>query len=191
MLDHELSRSVLVVEDDAVLRPRLARAFRDRGYDVREASDYETALAAAREEPPEYAVVDLRMPGRSGIDVVRGLLEVDPATVAVVLTGYGSIATAIEAVKAGAAHYLTKPAHVDDIIAAFDAAEAGSRAGGRESVGGRESPPLHTPSLARVEWEHINRVLNDCGGNVSKAARLLGIHRRSLQRKLSKFPAPR
>jgi two-component system response regulator RegA len=181
MLDHELSRSVLVVEDDAVLRPRLARAFRDRGYDVREASDYETALAAAREEPPEYAVVDLRMPGRSGIDVVRGLLEVDPATVAVVLTGYGSIATAIEAVKAGAAHYLTKPAHVDDIIAAFDAAVRG----------GRESPPLHTPSLARVEWEHINRVLSDCGGNVSKAARLLGIHRRSLQRKLSKFPAPR
>jgi len=183
MPDHELSRSVLVVEDDAVLRQRLARAFRDRGYDAREAWDYETALAAAREEAPEYAVVDLRMPGRSGIDVVRGLLEVDPATVAVVLTGYGSIATAIEAVKAGAAHYLTKPAHVDEIISAFD--RRGQAAGDAGGAGD------YVPSLARVEWEPINRVLSDCGGNVSKAARLLGLHRRSLQRKLSKFPASR
>jgi len=182
MPDHELSRSVLVVEDDAVLRQRLARAFRDRGYDVREACDYETALAAAREEAPEYAVVDLRMPGRSGIDVVRGLLELDPATVAVVLTGYGSIATAIEAVKAGAAHYLTKPAHVDEIISAFDR---------RGQAGDSGAADDYVPSLARVEWEHINRVLSDCGGNVSKAARLLGLHRRSLQRKLSKFPASR
>ena len=186
MPEHELSRSVLVVEDDAVLRQRLARAFRDRGYDAREAADYEGALAAAHEEPPEYAVVDLRMPGRTGIDVVRGLLAVDPATVAIVLTGYGSIATAIEAVKAGATHYLTKPADVDEIIAAFDRARQ------------PDAPALEpadtadtVPSLARVEWEHINRVLTDCGGNVSKAARLLGIHRRSLQRKLNKFPAAR
>ena len=177
MPEHELSRSVLVVEDDEVLRQRLARAFRDRGYEVREACDYEGALAAAREDAPEYAVVDLRMPGPSGVEVVRGLLALDPATVAVVLTGYGSIATAIEAVKAGATHYLTKPAHVDEIIAAFD----GKLTGSADTV----------PSLARVEWEHINRVLSDCAGNVSKAARLLGIHRRSLQRKLSKFPAPR
>ena len=184
MHDPELSRSVLVVEDDAVLRQRLARAFRDRGYEVREAADYEGALAAAREEAPEYAVVDLRMPGRSGIDVVRGLLEVDPATVAVVLTGYGSIATAIEAVKAGAAHYLTKPAHVDEIISAFD------RRGG-QGAGDASPREDYVPSLARVEWEHINRVLTDCGGNVSRAARLLGLHRRSLQRKLNKFPAPR
>jgi len=179
----ELSRSVLVVEDDDVLRQRLARAFRDRGYDVREAGDCEAALAAAREDPPEYAVVDLRMPGRSGIDVVRGLLAVDPTTAAVVLTGYGSIATAIEAVKAGAVHYLTKPANVDEIIAAFERTGAGTRRS--------ESADRAVPSLARVEWEHINRVLTDCGGNVSKAARLLGIHRRSLQRKLGKFPAPR
>ena len=154
-----------------------------------------TALAAAREDAPEYAVVDLRMPGRSGIDVVRGLLALDPATVAVVLTGYGSIATAIEAVKAGAAHYLTKPADVDEIISAFDrAGEAGAPAGGRETLPSprAKSPdPLPPPSLARVEWEHINRVLSDCGGNVSKAARLLGLHRRSLQRKLTKFPASR
>ena len=183
MSEQDLSRSVLVVEDDAVLRARLARAFRDRGYDAREARDYESALAAAGEDAPEYAVVDLRMPGRSGIEVVRSLLALDPATVAVVLTGYGSIATAIEAVKAGAAHYLTKPANVDEIIAAFDR-------GGAAPAGHSESAES-VPSLARVEWEHINRVLTDCGGNVSKAARLLGLHRRSLQRKLSKFPASR
>ena len=197
MPDQELSRSVLVVEDDGVLRQRLARAFRDRGYDAREACDYETAIASAREDAPEYAVVDLRMPGRSGIDVVRSLLAVDPATVAVVLTGYGSIATAIEAVRAGAAHYLTKPANVDEIIAAFERGTGG--AGDRETLNSPTlrppdpivAEPLSTPSLARVEWEHINRVLSDCGGNVSKAARLLGLHRRSLQRKLNKYPAPR
>jgi two-component system response regulator RegA len=190
MPEAELSRSVLVVEDDPVLRQRLARAFRDRGYDVREAGDHETALAAAREDAPEYAVVDLRMPGPSGIEVVRGLLALDPATVAVVLTGYGSIATAIEAVKAGAAHYLTKPANVDEIIAAFERGGRGPGEIAPDDEGTVTRPPL-PPTLARVEWEHINRVLSDCGGNVSKAARLLGIHRRSLQRKLNKFPAPR
>ena len=132
------------------------------------------------------------MPGPSGVEVVRGLLALDPATVAVVLTGYGSIATAIEAVKAGATHYLTKPAHVDEIISAFDGGRGGSET---LAVPRPKSPDPRRPrtpaSLARVEWEHINRVLSDCAGNVSKAARLLGIHRRSLQRKLSKFPAPR
>jgi two-component system response regulator RegA len=98
----------------------------------------------------------------------------------VVLTGYGSIATALEAIRLGARHYLTKPADVDEILAAFDRERSGSP---------REPSPV--PSLARVEWEHINRVLADCGGNISEAARVLGIHRRSLQRKLAKFPAPR
>jgi two-component system response regulator RegA len=105
------------------------------------------------------------------------LKELDPSTVVVVLTGYGSIATAVESIKLGAASYLTKPADADQIIAAF----------------GGTQPEEHTevPSLARVEWEHIQRVLADCGGNVSRAARALGIHRRSLQRKLSKYPSPR
>ena len=179
----DLARSVLVVEDDEVFRTRLTRAFRDRGFEVREAPDGDAALALAREDTPEFVVVDLRMPGLSGLEVVRALKALDPASVVVVLTGYGSIATAVEALHLGAAHYLTKPADVDDILAAF--ARAGSAV----------EPPAEdagqVPSLARVEWEHINRVLTDCGGNVSKAARLLGLHRRSLQRKLAKYPAAR
>jgi two-component system response regulator RegA len=178
----DVAPSLLIVEDDAVFRGRLARAFRERGFEVREAPNGEVALQLAQGDPPEHAVVDLRMPGLSGLEVVQGLKEADPSTVVVVLTGYGSIATALEAVRLGAAHYLTKPADADEILAAF------ARAGPPPA-----SPPDEptTPSLARVEWEHINRVLADCGGNVSQAARLLGIHRRSLQRKLSKYPLPR
>jgi two-component system, response regulator RegA len=179
----ELPRSLLIVEDDNVFRRRLGQAFRDRGFEVREACDAEEALAAAHHDTPEYVVVDLRMPGRSGLDVVRELSALDAATRIVVLTGYGSIATALEAVRLGAQHYLTKPADVDAILAAF---ERGSHADDAPA-----EVPMETPSLARVEWEHINRVLVDCGGNVSQAARVLGLHRRSLQRKLSKFPLPR
>jgi two-component system response regulator RegA len=178
-----LAPSLLLVEDDAVLRSRLGRALRDRGFDVREAADGTTALELARADPPEHAVVDLRMPGLSGLEVVRGLKETDSTTLIVVLTGYGSIATALEAVRLGATHYLSKPADADEIIAAFSRGEAAAPA-----------PPADepsTPSLARVEWEHINRVLADCGGNISQAARILGIHRRSLQRKLSKYPLAR
>jgi len=178
-----LAPSLLVVEDDAVLRSRLARAFRDRGFDVREAADGATALDLARADPPEHAVVDLRMPGLSGLEVVRGLKEIDPATLVVVLTGYGSIATALEAVQLGATDYLSKPADADQIIAAFSRKEGSSPT--------LSADEASTPSLARVEWEHINRVVADCGGNISQAARVLGIHRRSLQRKLAKYPLPR
>jgi two-component system response regulator RegA len=174
---------VLIVEDDDRLRERLARALRDRGFEVREACDHETALQAARDDSPEFVLVDLRMPGgKSGLDVIRDIKAIDAATVAVVLTGYGSIATAVEAVRLGAAEYLTKPADVDQIIAALSRQTSPLAATGQ---------PGQVPSLARVEWEHINRVLADCGGNISRAARLLGIHRRSLQRKLDRFPSPR
>jgi two-component system response regulator RegA len=172
--------SVLIVEDDAVLRGRLARAFRERGFEAREAADAATARAAAAAEAPEYAVVDLRLPDASGLEVVRELLACDASTAVVVLTGYGSIATALEAVRLGAAHYLTKPADVEQILAGFE----------RRNGAGTPAPDT-APSLARVEWEHINRVLADCDGNVSHAARVLGLHRRSLQRKLAKFPLPR
>jgi two-component system response regulator RegA len=178
----DLPRSILIVEDDEVFRRRLAQAFRGRGFEVREAGDWDEAMATARQDTPEYVVVDLRMPGHSGLDVVRDLKALDPQTSIVVLTGYGSIATALEAVRLGAQHYLTKPADVDTILAAFE---------GRVEAKDLADPSAGTPSLARVEWEHINRVLVDCGGNVSQAARLLGLHRRSLQRKLSKFPLPR
>jgi two-component system, response regulator RegA len=179
-----VARSLLIVEDDDVLRPRLARAFRERGFEVREAPDVDTALEAARSDPPEFALVDLRLGTRSGLEVVRGLADLDAATAIVVLTGYGSIATALEAVRLGATHYLTKPADVDDLLAAF------ARGAGGTAVAS-DATPDSTPTLARVEWEHINRVLSDCGGNVSQAARILGIHRRSLQRKLAKYPTPR
>jgi two-component system response regulator RegA len=176
----ETSLTVLVVDDDAMFRPRLARAFEARGFEVRTATDAATALELARTESPELAVVDLRMPGGSGLDVVRELKAIDPATNVVVLTGYGSIATALEAVRLGATHYLTKPADVDDILSAF------ARAHRQPDV----APVIDygVPSLARAEWEHIQRVLTDCGGNITQAARLLGLHRRSLQRKLAKFP---
>ena len=140
------------------------------------------AVAAAREDSPEMAIVDLKMPGRGGLELVRDLKEIDGSTKIVVLTGYGSIATAIEAVKLGASNYLSKPADADDIEAAFERGDA--------PVLDPASKEYKAPSLARVEWEHINRVLADCGGNISEAARRLGIHRRSLQRKLQKY-APR
>lgn len=172
--------SVLLVEDDERFRERLGRALTARGCDVRAVATVDEALAAARLESPELAVVDLKLPVGSGLDVVRGLHAIDPTTRIVVLTGYGSIATALESVKLGATHYLTKPVDADQVLAAFE---------GRDVT--QEPPTVEVPSLARVEWEHIQRILNDCDGNVSQAARLLGIHRRSLQRKLSKFPTAR
>jgi two-component system response regulator RegA len=173
-------RRLLVVEDDDVLRGRLARAFRERGFDVHEAESVVAAEREAAAAPPDCALVDLRLRDASGLDVVRALVSSRPDVPVVVLTGYGSIATALEAVRLGARHYLTKPADVDEILSAF-ARERPAAA----------SPPVAAPTLARVEWEHINRVLADCGGNVSRAARVLGIHRRSLQRKLAKFPSSR
>lgn len=178
MHDERDTRTLLIVDDDERLRSRLVRAFQDRGLEVAGASSYDDAIAMARADSPELALVDLRLPGRSGLDVVRGLKAVDATTKVVVFTGYGSIATAVESMRVGATTYLTKPADADQIHAAF--------ADPAPSV----SPSHAVPTLARVEWEHIQRVLEDCDGNVSQAARLLGIHRRSLQRKLAKNPVP-
>ncbi|CAG0980172.1 Photosynthetic apparatus regulatory protein RegA [Myxococcaceae bacterium] len=176
-------RSVLIVDDDERFRSRLALAFRELGYEVREAESAEKALEISRLDSPEYAVVDLRMPGMGGLEAVRRLKQIDSATNVVVLTGYGSIATALEAVRLGATHYLTKPVEIEQLLAAFE----------RSSLSPLEDLPTPdtVPSLARAEWEHINRVLTECGGNISQAARLLGLHRRSLQRKLAKYPVAR
>ena len=173
--------SILIVDDDDTFRERMARAFRDRGFDARTAANSDQAAALAAAESPELAVVDLKMPGASGLELLRRLKSIDPSTKVVVLTGYGSIATALDAVRVGATHYLQKPADADEILAAF-------RKNDTESGDDSSEPQVSTPSLARAEWEHINRVLSDCGDNVSEAARRLGIHRRSLQRKLKKYP---
>jgi len=171
--------SILLVDDDDVFVRRLAQALGDRDYEVRVANDYASAMELAGRESPEFAVVDLRMPGRSGLEVVRDMKAIDPATHILVLTGYGSIATAVEAIRLGAKDYLPKPADVDDILAALHRSPDDKK---------RMPSDFPPPSLARTEWEHINRVLSDCDGNVSEAARRLGIHRRSLQRKLQRYP---
>ena len=176
-----LVASILVVEDDDTLRRVLVTAFRERGYEAEGVADAAAAVRAAERDSPEMAVVDLRLPDGSGLDVVQRLKTIDPSTAIVVLTGYGSIATALESVRLGAAHYLTKPTDADRILAAF---QHGLAARPRELT-------TDPPSLARVEWEHLNRVLTDCGGNISEAARQLGMHRRSLQRKLAKYPGAR
>jgi two-component system response regulator RegA len=178
------ARRLLLVDDDETFRARLARAFAARGLEVETAADPAAALALARRAAPDYAVVDLKMPGGSGLDVVRELLALAPAARVVVLTGYGSIASAVEALRRGAHHYLSKPADADEIIAALE----GERAAPAPDERTTDAPP---PTLARAEWEHLSRILADCGGNVSEAARRLGITRRTLQLKLKKNPPTR
>jgi two-component system response regulator RegA len=171
--------SILIVDDDVTLRERLASAFRTRGLEARTAGSYDEASLAARNDPPELAVVDLRMPGRTGLELIRELKAIDAETKIVVLTAYGSIATTIDAMKLGAVYYLQKPADADDILAAFQRDSA-------PSLG--ETLSFSAPSLERVRWEHINLILGDCEGNVSEAARRLKLHRRTLQRILQKYP---
>lgn len=172
----------LVVDDDEVFRSRLCRALSDRGWEAHAAADGNAALRAAEEHGPEMAIVDLRLPGMSGLDIVRELSARDRSTCIIMLTGYGSIATAISATRLGAAQYLSKPADADQILDAYRKAQA------PEATHPAEGGAAAVPSLARVEWEHIQRVLADCDGNISQAAKLLGLHRRSLQRKLLKYP---
>ncbi|HEY1586942.1 MAG TPA: response regulator transcription factor [Polyangia bacterium] len=173
----DVRASILLVDDDAAFRKRLAKALTERGFDVRTAADYDGAIASARDDSPQFAVVDLKMPGKSGLEVVRDLKAIDATTKIVVLTGYGSIATAVDAVKLGATQYLPKPADADEILAALTREDSDAT-----------PQQFPAPSLARAEWEHIQRVLSDAGGNVSEAARRLGMHRRSLQLKLRKNP---
>lgn len=171
--------SILVVDDSFVLRDRLALAFEQRGFRVETAEDYASAVAVFSMRPTDLAVLDLRMPGRSGLELMQRLQELNPETRVVILSGFGSIATGIDAVRMGATNFLSKPSDADDILATF---VRGDRPGPLP----RPDAEFPAPSLARNEWEHIHRVLADCGNNISEAARRLGIHRRSLQRKLRK-----
>jgi two-component system response regulator RegA len=184
-------RSLLLVDDDQPFRERMAGALRARGFAVFTAVDLESAVRTAAAERPEVAIVDLRLPDSSGHDVARGIVAVSPASKLVILTGYGSIASAVEAIQSGVRQYLTKPLDADELVAAIDKLESGAGGAGGGG-GGRPAPEAAategTPSLARAEWEHIQRVLGDAGGNVSEAARRLGIARRTLQLKLKKYP---
>ena len=169
--------SLFLVDDDAIFCKVLCKALQKRGFAVTVAHSVEDAMPLAKSNPPEYAVIDLKMNGASGLVLVETLHELDPATRIVVLTGYASIATAVEAIKLGATQYLSKPANADEIVAAF---------------GHVASPdvPLNAQlqTVERLEWEHIQRVLQECQGNISATARALNMHRRTLQRKLTKRP---
>lgn len=170
--------NLLLVDDDETYCEVLARALCNRGFNVQVAHNVDDAMAAAQTEPPEYALVDLNMPGASGLKLVSYLKELDTNTRTVVLTGYASVATAVEAIKLGAIHYLPKPSEIDAIIAAFH------RDSGDSSIEIATRPM----SVNRLEWEHIQKVLSDCDGNISEASRRLNMHRRTLQRKLKKRP---
>lgn len=172
-------RHCLVVDDDADFRAVLAAALSRRGYRVSAAADTAGALALARRDPPDDVVLDLRLLEDSGLELIAPLKATSPAVRIVVLTGFASIATAVQAIKLGAVHYLTKPADADEIVAAF------ARQAGDASVEVASRP---TP-LEHLEWEHIQSTLLACEGNISVAARRLGLHRRTLQRKLQKRPS--
>lgn len=170
---------LIVVDDDEVFRGQLVRAMKRRGYEVVAAEGVAAALAAIQEQPPSYAVIDLRLRDGSGLDIVETLRQQNPEVRIVILTGYGNIATAVAAIKAGAVDYLAKPADADDIEAAL-----------RAMPGNRPSPPEQPMSADRVKWEHILRVYELCERNVSETARRLNMHRRTLQRILSKHSPP-
>jgi len=172
--------SILIVDDEDYFRERLVKAFTNRGFTTYSAANYDEAMTYIKSEKPTMAVVDLKMPGKSGLEVIKDGLEAHPKLKVVVLTGYGSIATATDAVKLGALFYLPKPADVGDILNAFSREP--------EVILPQEPEDFEAPSLARTEWEHINRIMADCDGNISETARRLGIHRRTLQRKLYKYP---
>ncbi len=172
-------RSLLILEDDAPFRTRLARAMTQRGFDVHATATVAEARSAAQDKPPAFAVLDMRLEDGSGLDVVEHIHAQRADARVIMLTGYGNIATAVAAVKAGAVDYLAKPADAEDIARALLALEQDL-----------PEPPENPMSADRVRWEHIQRVYELCGHNVSETARRLNMHRRTLQRILAKR-APR
>ena len=170
----------LLIDDDLTLLEVMGRAFARRGHHCTLATDPGSALSGLAGSGATHAVLDLRLGNENGLKLIPALLQANPALRIVVLTGFASIATAVEAIKLGAHHYLTKPADVDDILAAFSEGVA------EEPM---PLPPVEPTSLERTEWEYIQRTLQACEGNVSAAAKRLGMHRRTLQRKLQKRPS--
>jgi two-component system response regulator RegA len=171
--------ALLLVDDDPTFCEAMRRALARRGFRVALAHDVDAALASMRIETPAYAIVDLKMPGKSGLTLIPRLRALSEHMRIVVLTGYASVATAVEAIKLGATHYLAKPVDADAVVAAF----------GRETGDPHAALAPQPLSVDRLEWEHIQRVLGENSGNVSATARSLKMHRRTLQRKLAKHPA--
>ena len=171
--------TLLVIDDDPAFNRVLVRALAQRGFVTHGASDAEGALELARSQTPEFIVLDLNLGGESGLRLIRPLLEASPDARILVLTGYASIATAVDAVKLGATQYLAKPADIDAIIKALRA----------EEVIIDDHAPDAPMSVDRLEWEHLQRVLAQHEGNISATARALKMHRRTLQRKLARPPA--
>ena len=174
----EVPPRILLVDDSENLCFALRRAFERRGYEVGCSHCPETAMQTFRSFRPQYVVLDLRMENASGLPLITRMKDIDPKVLIVVVTGYSSVATAVEEIKLGAVHYIVKPADASEIEAAF------RRVQGDANVSTRE----HPLSVNRLEWEHIQTVLSDHHGNISAAARALGMHRRTLQRKLGKHP---
>ena len=168
-------RSLLLLDDDAPLRIRLGRALESRGFETDLVGSVAEALAAVKTHAPAFAVLDMRLEDGNGLKVVEAITEVRPGARIVMLTGYGNIATAVAAVKAGAVDYLSKPADADDVVRALMALP-----------GEAPTPPSNPMSADRVRWEHIQRVFELCNNNVSETARRLNMHRRTLQRILAK-----
>jgi len=175
------SKTLLLVDDDQIFCDTLARAMQRQDFTCYTANDSENALSQAIKFKPEFALVDLRIDKESGLQLTQDLLENLPDLQIVILTGYASIATAVEAIKLGAIHYLTKPATPEQIVTAFNKTEGDAHVPASQ----------HPLSVERLEWEHIQKVLNENEGNISAAARSLGMHRRTLQRKLNKHPRKR
>jgi len=171
--------ALLLVDDDPTFCEAMRRALARRGFRVALAHDVDAALASMRIETPAYAIVDLKMLGKSGLTLIPRLRALSEHMRIVVLTGYASVATAVEAIKLGATHYLAKPVDADAVVAAF----------GRETGDPHAALAPQPLSVDRLEWEHIQRVLGENSGNVSATARSLKMHRRTLQRKLAKHPA--
>jgi two-component system response regulator RegA len=169
---------LLLVDDDETYCRVLKSALEKRDYEVLVANDVQSGIALAEQNLPEYAVIDLRIGYESGLELVKKLISLDANTACVMLTGFASIATAVEAIKLGAIHYLTKPANADEILAALHKNE------GDTTVSISENPL----SVKRLEWEHLQKILMQHDGNISAAARALNMHRRTLQRKLEKRP---
>ena len=168
-------RSLLIVEDDKSFLQRLARAMEGRGFTVTTAESVADGLAQLETISPAFAVVDMRLEDGNGLDVISALKRRRPDARAIILTGYGNIATAVNAVKLGAVDYLSKPVDADDVVAALLALD-----------GRKAEPPQNPMSADRVRWEHIQRIYELCGRNVSETARRLNMHRRTLQRILAK-----